>query len=437
VKCLNVLLISPSSGLGGAERVMLELLDGLDASMFRAVAVIPGNGPLHDALRLRQIPTYLGDARWWLPLNGAQSYFRYYCEDIPDLINPILKIIREHQIDIVYSCNSLILHGALAALIARRPHVHHVHELLGRSRAVLTMPFGSPWLAYAILGLLSSTVVILGRASRADIGTAIRGRRCRLVRNGVSVDAEAFSRSVDLVPARSDGTIRIGIVGVVQTQKGSDIIAPVVKRVCTDLPEAHFYWAGSGSPQLLDSLSKGAEINGARHLHFLGHVHDVPAFMNSIDLLLHPSKHDTFPRVLLEAAIMGRPAVATRCGGPEEIIEDGTTGLLAPVDDVEGISSAIVRLASDSQLRQHMGAAARRAALRYDLGIFQNAMRDTLIEAYRNGPTLRSALAAHIVSRLLGAPARVSRLIGRTRALRLLRASGRLLRRAAGDVGQR
>ncbi len=95
---------------------------------------------------------------------------------------------------------------------------------------------------------------------------------------------------------------------------------------------------------------------------------ELPALYGACDLFVlasHPVQHpsyqeDNFPMVLLEAGACGRAAVATRCGGIPEIVEDRVTGLVAPHSDAEALASAIETLLRNPDLRRSMGQAARK-----------------------------------------------------------------------------
>lgn len=94
----------------------------------------------------------------------------------------------------------------------------------------------------------------------------------------------------------------------------------------------------------------------------LSEVVDVCDFSNCVedeinisDIVLNFSNSESFSQTCVEAAICGKPVIASRCGGPSEIIQDEISGLLVPIGDVNSMSSAILRLAQDSDLRVKMG----------------------------------------------------------------------------------
>ncbi len=87
---------------------------------------------------------------------------------------------------------------------------------------------------------------------------------------------------------------------------------------------------------------------------------DVELDIKQADIVLNFSESESFSHTCLEACSYGRPIIATRCGGPEEIVEDGVTGMLVNVKDVEAMGAALLRLSKDRALRDAMGQAGRR-----------------------------------------------------------------------------
>ena len=75
--------------------------------------------------------------------------------------------------------------------------------------------------------------------------------------------------------------------------------------------------------------------------------------MKNASVFVLSSMHEGFGNVLIEAMACGTPVVSTDCkSGPSEIIENGKSGILVPVGDYQSLSKAIIKVLSDSSLRQ-------------------------------------------------------------------------------------
>lgn len=413
---LNVLLVSLTEMLNGAERVLLELAEGLDRERFNPVIAVPADGALSRAAGARGIDTVVVPAPRWLPFAhdpAPPSYlWRRYWSSVSDYIDPLAALIERRAIDVVYSASGTILHGALAALVSGRPHVHHLQEILGDRRLGLLMPRGRARNAYRIIGALSARVVLIGRTSQADAGDALPPSKVRIVPLGFR---PAESTNVMPLPGPETSCVRVGILGGVWQPKGADLIVPIVRQVCEAAPEVHFYWAGPGDAALCAQLSAASTVRGVRHLHFLGYLDDVSPFLRAISFLLHPSRTECFPRALVEAALAGKPAIAARCGGPSEIIDDGVSGVLVPVEDINAMAASVVRLARDPRRTRQMGqhAAARASMLTPEK--FIGPMQQVLAEAHAEGPVINTRLTRRLLSGVLHSGARV---VPAARALR-------------------
>jgi glycosyltransferase involved in cell wall biosynthesis len=401
-EALRVLFVSLTEHLNGAERVMLDCARCVDPARVHAIVAVPAEGAVSEAARRHGLDTCIVRAPRWLPFAHdpapASYHWRRYWANASAYVDPLVAIISKRRVDVVYSCSATILHGALAASISGRPHVHHLQEILGDVNLGLVMPRGDARLAYRILSMLASRVVFICDASLRDAGGAVPSGKRRLAPLGFP-PAVRVEQPLPL-PAGDRASVRVGIIAGVWPLKGTNVIAPVVQRVVARMPDTHFYWAGPGDSATMHRLAKHATVNGRQNLHFLDYLDDVEPFLASIDLLLHPSRSECFPRVIAEAALAGRPAVATRCGGTDEIIGDGRSGVLVPVDDVEGLANGVLRLARDAELARRMGqaAAARHAGL--TLERFATSMQEVFFDAYRAGPP-SAAATRRVVSLVL------------------------------------
>ena len=90
---------------------------------------------------------------------------------------------------------------------------------------------------------------------------------------------------------------------------------------------------------------------------FAGFQKDVPLYMALMDIVVLPSHREGFPRIPVEAGAMGKPSVITATGGAEVAVEDGKTGFVVPIGDVNRLAEALESLIRDPMLAQRMGAA--------------------------------------------------------------------------------
>jgi len=112
-------------------------------------------------------------------------------------------------------------------------------------------------------------------------------------------------------------------------------------------------------------LSRRIERSGAAaRIHRVGRRDDAPAIAAAADLFVLPSiKREGLARSLIEAMILGTPPIVTDCGGSPELVVHEESGLVVPVRDSAALAAAIERLYRDPELRERLGAAARRRIL--------------------------------------------------------------------------
>lgn len=109
-----------------------------------------------------------------------------------------------------------------------------------------------------------------------------------------------------------------------------------------------------------ESLVAEVERLGLKNrVEFHGPTDDIVSAIQGADIVLNFSESESFSHTCAEAGLLGRPTIATRCGGPEEIIDDGVTGLLVPPGDLDQMQRAMKQLIAQFELRQEMGLAAR------------------------------------------------------------------------------
>ncbi len=130
-------------------------------------------------------------------------------------------------------------------------------------------------------------------------------------------------------------------------------------RALALVPGATLCIAGEGPErEALTALAR--ECGVADRVHLLGWREDTGALLAACDLFLCSSRHEPLGNIVLEAWSAWRPVVAAAAQGPTELIEDGETGLLAPVDSAEGLADAIKAVLADPQASARLAANGRK-----------------------------------------------------------------------------
>ena len=123
---------------------------------------------------------------------------------------------------------------------------------------------------------------------------------------------------------------------------------------------------------------------GADRIMFGPFLSDLADVRGRAGIALNFSHSESFSLTCLEASASGLPVIATRCGGPEEIVEHVVTGLLVPVGDISAMAEAMETLLGDNERAARMGEAGRElVAQRFSPA----AIRDALVETLGLGAT--------------------------------------------------
>lgn len=145
--------------------------------------------------------------------------------------------------------------------------------------------------------------------------------------------------------------------------KGHDVAIAAFHLVADRHPAARLVFHGNrtgpASDHYVDALQRVATNGaGAARIEFCDFV-PLAEGLTGKRAVLVASRSESFSLACQDAAAHGLPVIATRCGGPEEIVEDDRTGYLINVDDVEALAERMHRLLSDPELARTMGAAGR------------------------------------------------------------------------------
>lgn len=146
----------------------------------------------------------------------------------------------------------------------------------------------------------------------------------------------------------------VGCVAVMRALKGHRELIHSMVPLFASKPNLHLVIVGDGATfQEMSQLIQ--RLNLSSRIHMLGRREDVPNLMAGFDIFCLMTRLEASGMVFLEAASAKLPVIGANVGGVPEMLEDGRTGLLVPLDDEAALQRALIRLIDDPALRKQMG----------------------------------------------------------------------------------
>jgi glycosyltransferase involved in cell wall biosynthesis len=296
--------------------------------------------------------------------------------------------IPELQREIASKADLNAVRHVMRLIRSYRPHVLHTHTAkagaIGRAAAMLAGASRPPVVVHTFHGHVlagyfdqPSTAVFRqierGLARRTDALVAVSPEvRDDLVALGVAPPERIgvirlgldLSRRTRTTPAeRSDLRRALGlrddayVVGwlgrMTSIKRVEDVIAASALARASGV-DLQLVLVGDG-PLRAQLEHRAVEAGIADACRFTGFQDDVGKFYAAFDTVVLASANEGTPVTLIEALSAGRPVVSTNVGGVPDVVRDGETGLLVPPADTPALANALVRLASDPDLRASMG----------------------------------------------------------------------------------
>ncbi len=341
VEKINVLFISHSSELNGAERMLLQVLEKIDRSRFNPFLILPRVGLLAEEMERLGIENEVVSMKWWI--TEKSCLWKQPLSWIYNLksILYLKKYIKRKNISLVVSNSSAVSSGALAASLSRVPHLWIIHEILSGKKAQLHFFLGERALL-RFISKLSKIILVNSRLTQK----AFRGKgRVYLMYNGFEVKPQMddYRKNMRKELNLKEGEFVLGIVGKIAREKGQAEVIRAFKLLNSKFPQIKLLIVGSiKSKSYYHHLLKMiTEFRLERRIIFTGFKRDILSILSAMDLLVVASENESFGRVAAEAMSVGTAVVAVRAGGLSEVIEEGEDGFLVNSSRPEEIAEAI------------------------------------------------------------------------------------------------
>ena len=262
------------------------------------------------------------------------------------LLGRYLKLLRNVKPDVFlgYTAKPNI-YGSLAAAVLRIPTINNI---AGLGTAFIRQNWLTALLTHLYrLALRRSHTVFFQNPEDRDLFLAKRMVRPAQVRllPGSGIDLELFTPGEGSESA--DGGARFILIGRLLWDKGVGEYVEAARIARRTLPAAKFQLLGFLDSENRTAVPRAAveEWQSEGLVEYLGHADDVRPFVAAADCIVLPSYREGLPRVLLEAAAMAKPLIATDVPGCRHVVEHGKNGYLCAVRSAEALAEAMIRMA--------------------------------------------------------------------------------------------
>lgn len=368
--------------MGGSVMSLLYLIQKLDRNRYTPVVAClgPDSGVTEfyrehglETLSCTGLSILPHTTGGWFPLYNPRALVQLAMTILrfPESVRATQWLIREVKPDLVHLNSVVLVPSAIGAARMGVPVVWHVREAVVRGHLGLRRFLTRRW-----LDRIPAEVIFISSDERR---LTFRDRKGIYIPN--FVDFKRFDRELDGTECRRELGLApddqvVLFLGGLSIIKG---IHPFLEAMCVEHarnPRIHALVGAGVSPSSPSWIARLARIilplvgrpttrqramafmekhQMKEYVHLLPFRRDVERLLAASDILVFPSIAPHFGRPVIEAGAMGKPVVASRIGGVEELVEDGKTGLLVPPGDAVALTDALHRLLIDPATAKRMG----------------------------------------------------------------------------------
>lgn len=344
----NIQVLVGGNYVGGAEKVTLDVLDGLKKQGHSLHCIINGwnDGDFQNQLKKFQIPfatIKLGWMYWRKPLWTLDSLLH-----LPGALWKYFKQTRSHTSNWIYATSYRQL--VLLYPLIQSPVILHVHDPSSNSRQAK--------LALKIIDKKIHTYIAVSKFIKNDlIRCGIQSEKIKVVYNGIDLPDSP------LKSANQDSTFTLGIVGQLIERKGhEDLIDALHLIVAQGYHNIKLCIVGRGDPNFIAHIhSKITTLNLNEVVEWRTFKVSLQEIYENIDIVVAPTRsEEPFGLVAIEGNALGLPVIVSNRGGLSEIVEHGYNGWIVEAGSPQDLARAIIFCAQNKAQFAEIGANGRK-----------------------------------------------------------------------------
>lgn len=353
----NILYVSSTPELAGANIVLMEIIKNLDRRKYHHLVLCPPQKVLREApfYEVGVEVRYMKLGVLKRSLNPFKA-IRFFVDSFSATIR-LMRLIREDKIDLVHTNSSTVLSSLIAARLMKVPSIYHIHEIVS--------PKIVRYLLNAFAFNLIDKAVVASGPIRESL-PAFKRNKITIVHNGI--DMNKFDPNICGGGIRQEFGVDcrspfIGVIGRLTPVKGQEYFIKACNEVSKEFPQARFIIVGQRFRELDFYIKKLRRMISSYDLDekisFAFWRTDIPEIIASLDMLVQPSiRPEGFGLTIAEAMAVGKPVIATG-GGPTDLITPDVGIIIKPKDPV-ALAKAIAYLIRNKEKAEKMGDHGRR-----------------------------------------------------------------------------
>lgn len=369
----NILYLHAGAEMYGADKILLELVCGLNKNLFHPIVVLPERGILEKKLKENKIETYVIPypilRRKYFNIRGIWQYFSTYYSSCKKIEN----LIKWKNIDLIHVNTAAVLEGIYLKKKLETKMVWHIHEI------ILSPVIVGKTLNY-LVGRYSDKCIAVSEAVKDNLLKSgyFKPNQIDVIYNGV--DSQRFTPLLDSdylykewhIPKNA---IKVGMIGRVNAWKGQNDFLKALTPLLNEFQNLYLFIIGSafnGQEWRVDSLKKKiSEDKNSERIVYSKFRTDNNYIQNFFDLLILPSTNpDPLPTVVLEAMASGTPVIGYKHGGITEMIRNGKDGMLAEVNNPEDLRKKVESALINNKLESYGKSARKRQKQNFSIQTF-------------------------------------------------------------------
>jgi glycosyltransferase involved in cell wall biosynthesis len=351
----NILFISHTSKMGGGENSLYYLVRGLDREIFNPIVVCPSKGELTEKLRAINVEIEIIKQPSFLNNNFFKLSWQF-----GNTIKEIRKVVKKRNIDLIHA-NSIrsSIYSAFAVIGKEIPTISHIRVTDFGTNKVYEL------IAAKLLNF-NDKIIVVSEAVKQKLLNLNTKLDKKIVKIYNGIDLSEFDLSSCYKVLRneygfSENDILVGMVGRFAPWKGHRYFIDAASKI--NNKNTKFIIVGDvvfekNKEYKNEMINLSINLGISKKIIFTGYRSDIPDIMSDLDIFVLPSDEEPFGRVVIEAMAAKTPVIATKLGGPLEIIDSGS-GILVEPKNSNALAKEINNLINSKQKRVDIGLKAR------------------------------------------------------------------------------